>query len=109
MLQKQIEQDFLTAFKARDEKIVSTLRMLKSSLTNKMIEKKMAKEAVLEDNDVIAVIKSEVKKRKDSFDSYKQADRMDLADRESAEIEILEKYFIKAQRRIDQAQELMFI
>ncbi|MFA6422733.1 MAG: GatB/YqeY domain-containing protein [Candidatus Buchananbacteria bacterium] len=92
MIQKQIEQDFLTAFKGKDEKSVSTLRMLKSALTNKIIEKRMAKDQVLDDGDVMAIVKSEIKKRKDSIESYQQADRNDLAQKESEEMAILERY-----------------
>ncbi len=91
-LQEQINADFLQAYKNKDEKLVMTLRMIKSSLVNKMIEKKMAKEEMLEDSEIIAVIKSEIKKRKDSIESYSQGNRNDLAEKEQEEINILEKY-----------------
>ncbi|MBT4723165.1 GatB/YqeY domain-containing protein [Candidatus Falkowbacteria bacterium] len=87
-LQKQIEQEFLTAFKAKQELDLSVLRMLKSSLKNKEIEIKRE----LKDEEVLAVLKTEVKKRKDSADSFSAADRSDLADKELSEIKILEKF-----------------
>jgi len=92
MLYKKIEEDYLVAFKAKDEKTVSTLRMLKAALTNKMIEKKMPKDKTLQDADVMAMIKSEIKKRKDSIEAYQQAQRDDLVQVEKQEAEILEKY-----------------
>lgn len=104
MLQKKIGDDFLAAFKAKDEAVVSVLRMLKTSLSNRMIEKKMAKDETLDDSEVIAVIKSEVKKRKDSAESYVQGGRQDLADKETAEVAILEKY-LPAQLSEDQVRE----
>ena len=91
-LQPQIEQDFLKALKGGDKFAVDTLRLLKAAVQNKKIEKLMAKEDVLLDEEMIALVKSEIKKRKDSIDSYRQGNRNDLADKEEAEIKILEKY-----------------
>ncbi|MDO8668896.1 MAG: GatB/YqeY domain-containing protein [Candidatus Buchananbacteria bacterium] len=91
-LAEKINQDFLTAFKNKQDTTVSVLRMLKAALTNKEIEKKLPKGERLPDADITAVIKSEIKKRKDSYLSYSQAKRLDLADKEEKEIVILEKY-----------------
>ncbi|MFA4871484.1 MAG: GatB/YqeY domain-containing protein [Patescibacteria group bacterium] len=91
-LQPQIEQDFLKALKRGDKSVVDTLRMLKAAVQNKKIEKLMAKEAALPDEEMVGLIKSEIKKRRDSIDSYRQGNRNDLADKEEAEIKILEKY-----------------
>ena len=91
-LQPQIEQDFLNAFKGGDRFAVDTLRLLKAAVQNKKIEKLMAKEAVLPDEEMVGLIKSEIKKRQDSIDSYRQGNRNDLAEKEEAEIKILEKY-----------------
>ena len=91
-LQQTIEQDFITAMRDKNEVSMAVLRMLKSAVINKKIEKKLPKSEELPELEVIAVIKSEVKKRKDSFASYQQADRIDLAQREDQEIKILEQY-----------------
>lgn len=91
-LATQINQDFLTAFKSQQDTIVSVLRMLKAALTNKEIEKKMPKGENLPDDEVMAVIKSEIKKRKDSIEAYKQGQREDLIKKEEEELKILEKY-----------------
>lgn len=106
MLQQQINADFLKAYKEKKELEVSTLRMLKATLQNKLIEKKMGKEEVLSDEESIAVIKSEVKKRKDSVESYEAGGRADLADKEKLEISILEKY-LPQQLSEDKVRELI--
>ena len=68
MLDQQINQAFLDAYKSKDEQKVSTLRMLKSAIMNKKIEKRLAKEEILPDADAIVVLKSELKKRQDSIE-----------------------------------------
>lgn len=88
-LEKDIEQDYKEAFKAKQETEVSTLRMLRSALKNLIIDKKTDS---LSDEDVLSVIKKEIKKRKDSVESYKKGGREDLASKEEAEMAILEKY-----------------
>lgn len=88
-LEKDIEQAYKEAFKAKKAIEVSTLRMLRSALKNLSIDKRTEN---LSDEDVLSVIKKEIKKRKDSFDSFQKASRNDLADKEKAEMAILEKY-----------------
>jgi len=94
---KDIDAAFLQAMKTKNEIDLSVLRMLKSSLKNKAIEL-IKKE--LDEAEVIAVVKSEIKKRKDSVEAYTQGARQDLADREQAEITVLEK-FLPAQISAD--------
>lgn len=84
----QIEQDFLAAMKEQNEIKVSTLRMLKSALKNAEIQKK----AALEDQDVLSVTQAQIKSRNDSIDLYKKGGRLELAQKEEKEIEILKKY-----------------
>ncbi len=86
---KDIDSDFLMAMKAKNEPTLGVLRMLRSSFMYKAIE--MGKK-VLEENEAVAVLKSEIKKRQDSIEVYKQGNRADLADKEVIEIEILNKY-----------------
>lgn len=105
-LAENINQDFLTAFKGKQDTIVSTLRMLKASLTNKEIEKKLPKGENLSDTDVVLVVKSEIKKRKDSSLSYSQAKRNDLSEKEDKEAAILEKY-LPAQMSDDQIKNIV--
>ncbi|MCX6746471.1 MAG: GatB/YqeY domain-containing protein [Candidatus Parcubacteria bacterium] len=85
---EQIEKDFQQAFKERKASEVSTLRLILAALKNERI-KKMAD---LDDDDVSRVMKSEIKKRKEAISDYEIGARQDLADREKAEIKIIEKY-----------------
>lgn len=87
-LKEQIEKDFIEAYKSHEELKVSVLRMLKSSIKNAEIEKKTE----LNDSDVIAVIKKEVKQRKDSIEAYKEAGRNDSVEQENKEMELLSSY-----------------
>lgn len=92
VLQEKVEGDFLTAFKSKDEAKISVLRLLKAALVNRKIEKKMPKEEFLPDEEVVSVIKTEVKKRRDSVESYRLGGRNDLAGKEEGEIKILSQY-----------------
>lgn len=76
--------------RAKSEMELSVLRMLISSLKNKKIELK--KQEDLNDEEVIAVIRSEVKKRNDSIESYRAGGRDDLVQKEEAELKVLDKY-----------------
>ncbi|MFA6227561.1 MAG: GatB/YqeY domain-containing protein [Patescibacteria group bacterium] len=106
MLDQQISEAFMIAYKAKDEAAVSTLRLLKSAIANKKIEKLMPKEELLSDEDVLAVLKSEVKKRQDSIASYRQANREELAAKEQAEIDLISK-FLPEQMTEEQVRELV--
>lgn len=88
-LEKDIEQNYKEAFKAKKEVEVSTLRMLRSALKNLAIDKRISS---LEDEDVLSIVKRELKKRQDSITAFKSAGRDDLLAREEAEARILEKY-----------------
>ena len=83
-----INNDLKDAMKSGDKFKLTVLRMLKSSLQ----KEKIAKNHELEENEVIAVIKKEVKTRKDSMAEYEKYDRMDLANDLKKEIEILSAY-----------------
>ena len=85
---KEIENDFQQALKSKNQEVVSTLRMLLAALKNEQISKR----AELEEEDIIKVVKSEIKKRKESIEEYTQAKRQDLIDKEKKELEILNKY-----------------
>lgn len=87
MLEK-VNSDLVTAMKEQDKFTLSVLRMLKSALKNEEINKKSS----LTDDEVLAVIKKQVKTRKDSKEEYLTYSRTDLADNLEKEIEILNKY-----------------
>jgi uncharacterized protein YqeY len=104
-LQQQIEVDSLVAMKSGDKESLSILRMLKSSLQNRKIEKMIPKDEFLTDDEVMSMIKSEIKKRKDSAAAYTEGKRTDLADKELAEAQYLAKY-LPEQLSDDQMREL---
>lgn len=85
-LEAKLGSDIAAAMKARDTVRLSTLRMLKTALTNKSIEKGRA----LEEAEDLQVVASLVKQRRDSIEQFTAGNRPDLADREAAEIAVLE-------------------
>lgn len=87
-LEKKIKEDLISALKSRNELTSSVLRMLLADIKNLSIEKK----SDLDDAEVETAIKSGVKKRKDSIESYRAGNRPELAEKEEAEIKILEAY-----------------
>lgn len=89
MLFDQISKDYITAMKAKDKPKAETLNFLRAQLKNVVIEKRLE---TLEDPDVIAVIKKQVKQRQDSIEQYKNGGRSDLADKETAELAVLKSY-----------------
>ena len=85
---EKITRDLTEAMKAKDTFRTSVLRMLKSALKNEEINKK----SPLTDDEVLAIIKKQVKTRKDSMNEYASYNRMDLADSLQKEIDILNEY-----------------
>ena len=100
---QRIEENFQRALKAGDRETVSVLRMLKSALINKKIEKKREE---LTDNDVFEVILHEVKMRKEASLEYAKGGRDDKAAEERRELKILENYSPKPLRD-NELQELV--
>ena len=100
-LKQQIISDMTAAMKAKDAARTSTLRMLKAAITNR--EKEGGGE--ISDEDVLKLLRSQVKQRRDSVEQYQKGGRQDLADKEQAEIAIIETYLPQAasQEEIDQA------
>ena len=87
-MEDKIRADLKSAMIAKDETRVSTLRLLISELTYA----KVGKEGGLPDDAVISVIQKEVKKRKESIESFEKGGRPELAEKEQAELEVLQKY-----------------
>ena len=85
---EKITKDLTEAMKNKDAFRLSVLRMLKSALKNEEINKK----SPLTDDEVLAIIKKQVKTRKDSMNEYASYNRMDLADSLQKEIDILNEY-----------------
>ena len=87
-LEQTLGADIVTAMKAKDATKLTALRMLKTALTNKSIEKGRA----LEGAEELQVVSMLVKQRRDSIEQFTKGGRTDLADKEQAEIVILNTY-----------------
>ena len=116
MLRQKIEKDFKEALLKRDSFLISTLRLLRAIIFNKEKEKRyrllqelprekweeikkesrqskeLDKKSQLSDEEIIQVINSEIKKRKEAILQYERGKRKDLAEKEKKEISILESY-----------------
>jgi uncharacterized protein len=91
-LSEQIQKDIVTAMKARDEHRLSTLRMVKTALKNREVEKM----APLDDKESQQVLTTLIKQRKDSVEQFTKGGRQEMADKEAAEIVLIEAYMPKA-------------
>ena len=105
-LKIKIEEDFKNALKNQEELMLSVLRLLKTVILNKEKEKRykiskteksigeenLIKKSALTDEEIVDLIFSEIKKRKEAIVLYRQGKREELAKKEEREIEILKKY-----------------
>ena len=89
MLEEQIDREYIQAVKSRDKIKSSTLNFLRAHLKNLRIEKRTEK---LEDQDILSVIKKQIKQRQESIEQYAKGNRGDLVDKEQAELAILKGY-----------------
>ncbi len=87
-LKDQITEDMKAAMRAKDSERLGTIRLLQAALKQKEVDERIT----LDDVAVVAVIDKLIKQRKDSVAAFVQAARQDLADKESAEIKVLEAY-----------------
>src|SRR6266850_3556742 len=100
-LKQQIILDLTASMKAQDTQRTSTLRMVKAALMNREIEKG----GELDDEEMVKLLRSMVKQRRDSVEQYEKGGRQDLADKEKTEIDVIEAYLPQAASReeIEQA------
>jgi uncharacterized protein YqeY len=100
-LKDQITNDMTAAMKAKDAARTSTLRMVKAAIMNR--EKEGG--GSVTDEDVLKLLRSQVKQRRDSVEQYQKAGRQELADKEIAEIAVIESYLPQAasEAEIEQA------
>jgi len=87
-LQDKIQGQIAEAMRSKDQLRLDVLRMMKSAVKLKEVEKMKA----LEENEVIAVLNTLVKQRKDSIEQFRKGGREELAQKEEAEIKIIEEY-----------------
>lgn len=100
-LKERITSDMTAAMKSKDASRLSTLRMVKAALQNREIEKG----GELTDEELTKTLQTLVKQRRDSVEQYEKAGRAELADKERAEIAVIEEYLPQAASReeIEQA------
>jgi len=89
-LKERLRTDLTTSMKARDALRSSTLRMLLTSITNAEVAGKEQRE--LSDDDIVGVLSTEAKKRREAADAFAAADRADSAEKERAEAAIIADY-----------------
>jgi len=89
---EDVQKHLTEAMKARDEQRLSTLRMVKSALKNREIEKR----APLDEKEAQQVLGTLIKQRKDSIEQFLKGGRKEMADKEAAEITLIESYLPKA-------------
>ena len=87
-LKDTITEDMKTAMRAKDPERLGTIRLLLAALKQKEVDERV----VLDDAAVVAIVDKLVKQRKDSVTAFTQGGRIDLADKEAAEIKVLEAY-----------------
>jgi uncharacterized protein len=85
---EQVEKDLVAALKAQEQLKLSVLRMTKAALMNKKVETGKP----VDDMQAVAILRTLVKQRHDSVEAFRKGGRADLADKEEAEIKILEAY-----------------
>lgn len=93
-LRQKIERDAKEAMRQKDSLRLSVLRMLLSALHNRALEKraKSGKEEDVSQDEAMAVLRMEAKKRKEAVGAFTAGGRRDLAEKETAELKILEEY-----------------
>jgi uncharacterized protein len=91
-ISEQVQKDMVEAMRSREELRLSTLRMVKSALKNKEIDKRGA----LDEKEAQQVLATLIKQRKDSIEQFQKGGRQELADKEAAEIKLIEAYLPQA-------------
>lgn len=87
-LKDQITEDMKTAMRAKDAQRLGTIRLLQAAMKQKEVDERVE----LDDTAVVAIVDRLIKQRRDSISAFTQAGRQDLADKEAAEIQVLEVY-----------------
>ena len=87
-LKDKITDDMKTAMRAKDSERLNTIRLLLAAIKQREVDERI----VLDDVAVIAIVDKQIKQRKDSIAAFTQANRMDLADKESSELKVMEGY-----------------
>ena len=87
-LKDQITEDMKTAMRAKDSERLGTIRLLLAAIKQKEVDERV----VLDDAAVVAIVDKLMKQRRDSIEAFQKAERKDLADKEAAELVVLQAY-----------------
>jgi hypothetical protein len=87
-LKERITEDMKDAMRAKDSERLGTIRLLTAAMKQKEVDERVE----LDDALVVAIVDKLIKQRKDSIEAFTKADRMDLADKETAEMKVLQAY-----------------
>ncbi len=102
---EKIDEKYKNSIKEKDSNAINTLRLIKSAIKDKEISLRGKKEN-LTDTDVLSLLQSLIKQRKDSIEAFKQANRKDLIDKEKDEIKIIE-IFLPEQKNESETKEII--
>ncbi len=91
-LSSRIEQDYIAAYKAKDSLRLNVLRLIKTAAKNRQVELMRP----LDEGELLDVLAKQCKQRQDSIEQFSAAGRMDLADKEKAELDVLRAYMPEA-------------
>jgi hypothetical protein len=91
-LKQRIEADMKDAMRAKDKDRLGTIRLILAAIKQREVDERIT----LSDTEILAVLDKMVKQRRDSINQFQQAGRQELADKESAEVEVIQHYLPKA-------------
>ncbi|MFL6692980.1 MAG: GatB/YqeY domain-containing protein [Ramlibacter sp.] len=87
-LKERITEDMKAAMRAKDSERLGTIRLLTAAMKQKEVDERIE----LDDTAVVGIVDKLIKQRKDSVEAFQKANRQDLADKEAAEITVLQAY-----------------
>ena len=96
----KIEEKYKNSIKEKDSNSINTLRLVKSAIKDKMISIR-GKQDKLSDKEILLLLQSLIKQRKDSIEAFEKANRKDLIEKEQAEIEIINVFLPKQKNEND--------
>ena len=102
---EKIDEKYKNSIKEKDSNTTNTLRLIKSAIKDKQISLR-SKQENLSDTDIISLLQTLIKQRKDSIDAFNKANRKDLIDKEQDEISIIET-FLPQQKNNDETEEII--
>ena len=104
-LKEKIDEKYKFSIREKDSNTTNTLRLIKSSIKDKEISNRV-KEEELSDGDILLLLQSMIKQRKDSIDAFDKANRGDLIEKELNEIKIIES-FLPKQKNNDETNKII--